>query len=290
MDRPCSQQELTFRAFEERCKKKNIPWTVIEKKLHCKSFNLGITQYNNLAFLFSDQCDVQFVLDDCRHKAICRHQYLIGPLFQQMEQVITHLSTELCDYLGGGFTSHQLLTALIEHVANLKDYSLQGPISVRISNDTLKIMIPGTPTPPYTINDILAGYEWTSACRIRDTYPIISFYTSQNLDIPKLINFCERIGKTLSLKMSDHITYFELSFSSGLIVQNKSLNMKERAALYLVLLSEESGGVTRSYVQEIIGLPPATTVRVLNSLLEKGLIKKTGNGRNTRYHPTNTDK
>lgn len=61
------------------------------------------------------------------------------------------------------------------------------------------------------------------------------------------------------------------------------ISAKEEKYLPILRLFDKQKEITRSDVEEILGIGTTYAINMLKEMLEKGLIKKVGNGRLTRY-------
>jgi len=216
-----------------------------------------------------------------------------GNLFEQIEKAIEILFTKYIKAIISYEGIHRIETyeypkeAIREAILNAlahKDYSVGTPVQISVYDDKLMIWNYGQLPENWTIEDLMrkhssipynpdianaffrAGYieAWG-----RGTIKIIEQCKEQQLPIPEFLNN----GKDFWVVFRKDI------YEEGLL-RKYDLNERQLKAL---LMWKKKKEITNSMYSKEFDITDRTALRDLNNLVDKGLLKKTGEKRRTKY-------
>ena len=135
----------------------------------------------------------------------------------------------------------------------------------------------GLPT-GITLNDIMLGLSVCRNEKLARIFYQLRLIEAYGTGVPKIIGAYNKSDKKPIIEVSDNafkITLPNLNYNSTV-----KMNDEEKNVIDLINLK---GSVTRPDIDKLLGVSQATSVRLLKRLCEKGLIKRTGSGKNSKY-------
>ncbi len=280
-------QELTFISLNKEMERRNIEFTDIQMK------NLGILSYDNIytnmGLLVSDQCkhSIKFAVFQGSDKLIFRdRKELTGSLFDQLTDAFKTIDF----YNGTKATFHDLLRtderdypedaireALLNAVVH-RDYSFSGSIIINLYSDRLEIISLGGLVPGLSLEAAMLGASQPRNERLAGLFYRMKLIEAYGTGIGKIIS-CYK-GLPVQPKFENVEGAFRVVLPN---THTKELSVKDKKYLPIFGLFERQKEITRSDVEEVLGVGTTHAINTLKEMLDKGLINKVGNGRLTRY-------
>lgn len=281
------EQDLTFNYAEKEFSAFNVKFGKEQMK------TLGILNtdgiYTNIGLLISDQCKhmIKIAVFSGSDKTDFqdRREYS-GSLFRQMEEVYSFI--EIHNHVEAHFEGLRRIDkndypkeALRESLLNCivhRDYSYSADTMISIYCDRIEfVSVGGLPT-GITLNDIMLGLSVCRNEKLARIFYQLRLIEAYGTGVPKIIGAYNKSDKKPIIEVSDNafkITLPNLNYNSTV-----KMNDEEKNVIDLIKLK---GSVTRPDIDKLLGVSQATSVRLLKRLCEKGLIKRTGSGKNSKY-------
>ncbi len=286
------EQELTFNVAQELFAKRNVDFGEIQKQ------TLGLIgkdgQYTNLGLLLSDQCP--HIIKAATFAGVDqdnfqnRHEFT-GSLLKQIEDAYSFL--DMCNEKNSTFEGllridhpsypeKALREALLNAVVH-RDYAFSAATLISVYQDRVEMISVGGLVPGISIDDILMGL---SICRNRKLAEI--FYRLQ------LIEAYGTGMKKIRLGYADYPVKPEVKATSGAFqiilpsLKNIKTTIKDtenKDEINTILsMFESKEFITRSMVEEKLGISSSTASRLLKKMVEEKLIVGKGKARGIKYY------
>jgi len=180
--------------------------------------------------------------------------------------------------------------AIREAVTNAichRDYSVVGTIQVRIYDDRLEVWNPGTLPPSLTIESLYREHPSLP----RNPKIALAFYRARLIEhwgtgTLRMADACEELG--IKLEFSSEQGFFMVRFVKPEIrislPTEKKLNGRQIRGLEY---AKKNGKITTGEYKYLCNISERQAFDDLKSLVEMGLLIRTGSGRATRYILTN---
>lgn len=300
-------QELTFDYARAQFEARGLPLGADEMRTLGMADAAG--RYTNVGLLLSDQCPPFLKAarfdDDERDSFAARHEYR-GCILKQLDEAYAFL--DACNH----FRSHveglrrvdfydypavALREALVNSVAH-RDFALSGPTLVSVMPSSVEIVslggLPrGIERPDLEAhismprNRLLASILFrlevieaygTGIMRMRHSYrdmPCgVSIEVTPNAFVVRLPNRNTiEEGELPDARKAQDASVFEFAL----------VNMENGEEISLEEIFG-SGMRTRQEIQDKVKMSQSGTIRMLNALVEEGVVAKVGKGKATRYH------
>lgn len=280
-------QELTFNRLNEELKKRGLEFTEIQMK------NLGILSsddiYTNMGLLVSDQCkhSIKFAIFQGTDKLVFRdRKELTGSLFAQLADAYKTIDF----YNGTKATFHDLLRtderdypedAIREALLNAivhRDYSFSGSTFINLYSDRIEMISLGGLVPGLSLEAAMLGASQPRNEKLAALFYRMKLIEAYGTGISKIIS-CYR-----GLPVQPMFENVEGAFRVVLPnIHAKVLNTEDEKYLPILGLFEKQKEITRTDVEEALGVGTTRAINMLKEMLDKDLISKVGNGRLTRY-------
>ncbi|MDD4494869.1 MAG: ATP-binding protein, partial [Eubacteriales bacterium] len=170
-----------------------------------------------------------------------------------------------------------LLNALVH-----RDYSFSGSTLISIFDDRIEVVSLGGLVKGVSYDDIMLGASILRNDKLADIFYRLKLIEAYGTGMPKIINSYKYYTIKPQIEASDNA--FKITLPNTNVASKPSaeiqLTEKEQAALSLF---DENKSLTRKEVEEKLNVSQPLAVNILNSLTEKGLVKRLGKGKNTRY-------
>jgi ATP-dependent DNA helicase RecG len=280
-------QELTFNRLNEELKKRGLEFTEIQMK------NLGILSsddiYTNMGLLVSDQCkhSIKFAIFQGTDKLVFRdRKEFTGSLFAQLADAYKTIDF----YNGTKATFHDLLRtderdypedAIREALLNAivhRDYSFSGSTFINLYSDRIEMISLGGLVPGLSLEAAMLGASQPRNERLAALFYRMKLIEAYGTGISKIIS-CYK-----GLPVQPMFENVEGAFRVVLPnIHAKVLNTEDEKYLPILGLFEKQKEITRTDVEEALGVGTTRAINMLKEMLDKDLISKVGNGRLTRY-------
>lgn len=289
-------QELTFNYADMIFKNADISFGDIQKK------TLGIigedNLYTNLGLLLSDQCihTLKIAVFEGKEKGIFKdRKEFKGSLLKQITEAFEYidlLNKTQATFEGlirkdeRDYPVEAIREALLNAVVH-REYSFGASTLVNIYEDRIEFLSLGGIVSGLSLEAVMLGVSQSRNEKLADVFYRLHLIEAYGTGIQKiLLNY-----KNYNLKpvFKAETGAFQVILPNIHYQSEIEENIEKQP---LILADEykkiinflEQGTKSRKEIQEYIGLSQAKVITMLKELLELGLIIKTGNGKNTKYH------
>lgn len=280
-------QELTFHILDEELKKRGLDFTDVQMK------NLGIISsddiYTNMGLLVSDQCkhSIKFAIFQGTDKLVFRdRKELTGSIFAQLTDAYKTIDF----YNGTKATFHDLLRtderdypedavreALLNAIVH-RDYSFSGSTFINLYSDRLEIISLGGLVSGLSLEAAMMGASQPRNEKLAGLFYRMKLIEAYGTGLSKIIS-CYK-GLLVQPKFENVEGAFRVILPN---IHAKVLSTEDQKYLPILGLFENQKEITRSDIEEVLGIGTTHAVNMLKEMQEKKLIRKIGNGRLTRY-------
>lgn len=280
-------QELTFNRLNEELKKRGLEFTEVQMK------NLGILSsddiYTNMGLLVSDQCkhSIKFAIFQGTDKLVFRdRKELTGSLFAQLTDAYKTIDF----YNGTKATFHDLLRiderdypedavreALLNAIVH-RDYSFSGSTFINLYSDRLEIISLGGLVSGLSLEAAMLGVSQPRNEKLASLFYRMKLIEAYGTGISKIIS-CYK-GLAVQPKFENVEGAFRVILPN---THAQELSTEDEKYLPILGLFENQKEITRSDVEEVLGVGTTHALNMLKEMQEKKLITKVGSGRLTRY-------
>ena len=280
-------QELTFNSLNKEMERRNLEFSEVQMK------NLGILWsddiYTNMGLLVSDQCkhSIKFAIFQGSDKLVFKdRKELTGSLFAQLTDAYKTVDF----YNGTRATFHDLLRtderdypedavreALLNAIVH-RDYSFSGSTIINLYSDRLEIISLGGLVSGLSLEAAMLGASQPRNEKLASLFYRMKLIEAYGTGISKIIS-CYK-GLPVQPKFENVEGAFRVVLPN---THAQELSVEDEKYLPILRLFEKQKEITRSDVEEALGVGTTYAINMLKEMLEKELIKKVGNGRLTRY-------
>lgn len=280
-------QELTFNSLNKEMERRNLEFSEVQMK------NLGILSsddiYTNMGLLVSDQCkhSIKFAIFQGSDKLVFKdRKELTGSLFAQLTDAYKTVDF----YNGTKATFHDLLRtderdypedavreALLNAIVH-RDYSFSGSTIINLYSDRLEIISLGGLVSGLSLEAAMLGASQPRNEKLASLFYRMKLIEAYGTGISKIIS-CYK-GLPVQPKFENVEGAFRVVLPN---THAQELSVEDEKYLPILRLFEKQKEITRSDVEEALGVGTTHAINMLKEMLEKELIKKVGNGRLTRY-------
>jgi ATP-dependent DNA helicase RecG len=280
-------QELTFNSLNKEMERRNLEFSEVQMK------DLGILSsddiYTNMGLLVSDQCkhSIKFAVFQGSDKLVFKdRKELTGSLFAQLTDAYKTVDF----YNGTKATFHDLLRtderdypedavreALLNAIVH-RDYSFSGSTIINLYSDRLEIISLGGLVSGLSLEAAMLGASQPRNEKLASLFYRMKLIEAYGTGISKIIS-CYK-GLPVQPKFENVEGAFRVVLPN---MHAQELSVEDEKYLPILRLFEKQKEITRSDVEEALGVGTTYAINMLKEMLEKELIKKVGNGRLTRY-------
>ncbi|BAK45398.1 RNA-binding domain-containing protein [Eggerthella sp. YY7918] len=273
---------------------------------------LGLTMpdgsFTNLALLLSDQCPatVKAAVFDGLTKLRFRDRFEFeGSLFRQFHEVLhffdlhNQTRSEIGPDLRRVDERDYPDVAVREVLLNMfvhRDYAVPGPALVSIFDDRAEFLNIGGLRAGITENDMLAGVSVQRNPRLARVLYRLKWIEAYGTGVPKIMESYQTLADQPLFHISDNAFKVTLPsagpFASAIptegekaVLINSAVDAASlsRVEYAVVQLAEERGEISRKEIEQELGLSQSAAIRLLDRMQKLGLLRKFGQGKNTRY-------
>ena len=286
-----SNQELTFdyisKALEEN--NININENNIKENLHFTANQ----KYTNLGLLFSDQNPFTFKL--AVYQSNEKNNFLDRKEFKGS---ILEIYDTIIDYLKNNTATYGLInTSVREDIEEYPEFILReivlnslihrdyGTLTSNIlnlyKNSGIEVISFGSLYGNITLDDILAGLSTSRNPYLQSIFMRIKRVEAIGSGLRRVKSYYNKIGLNFEIDVLPSAFVVKLPKISlnNVTIQNNSKGDMDIIIKYI----EKNGSITRINAQVLINKEKTTTSKILNKLVENGVLVKIGNGPSTRY-------
>jgi len=294
------EQNLTFMQTAKYFSNKDIDFGESQHK------TLGLigtdNTYTNLAFLLSDQCthSIKFAAFTGSTKEIFKERNeFVGSVLLQLERV--YEAVDKYNALGSTFSGlyrvdrkdypevviREVLLNAIAH----REYGISASTLVSVFEDRVEVLTVGGLIKGVTLSDIMLGVSASRNANLANVLYRLELVEAYGTGMKKIMKNYEEYDFKPRVELSENafkVTIPNINFYriQDEIAEKKSIDKRhdltEREE-EVVRMLVESEQITRKMVEEEVNISQATATRLLNYLLQKGIIKKIGSGKGLSY-------
>lgn len=282
----CINQELTFNYAENFFSESSVAFGAEQKR------TLGLIDadgyYTNAALLISDQCEHSIkcaVYDGVGKTQFKMRKEYNGSILKQMNEAYEYisLSNNLNSTFDGlkrvehpDYPEFAVREALINAIVH-RDYDYSGSIIVNIFDDRIELVSLGGLVKGITIEDIKNGISQARNTVIANVFYRLKLIESYGTGIKRIMEAYQK--QTVQPSFNPATASFAVTLPK--IINRINDNMSDRDKALSIFKTKDK--VTRKDIETHLGCSKSVAVKLLNSLIEEGLIAKSGEARSVVY-------
>ena len=287
-------QKLTFDVAGAFFIKKDIAFKNAQKK------TLGLIgedgTYTNLALLLSDQCThtIKLAVFQGSQKTIFRdRREFSGSLFAQLEDVFSFIDryNKMHAEINGlyridtrDYPAEAIREALLNAIVH-REYGISASTLISIFDDRIEFITIGGLMKSIALSDIMLGVSALRNPNLANVFYRLKLIEAYGTGIPKINECYADCSASPKIELSDNafkITLPNVNFHAAASSKTGGNGLSERERQVLKLF-EKVTAITRKDVEHAAGISQATAVVLLREMVNRGLIKKSGSGKNLKY-------
>lgn len=294
-------QNLTFKEAEAYFAKKHLQFGDAQKRT-LQLISADGT-YSNLGMLLSDQCIsiIKLAVFEGSKKTVFHdRKELSGSLFKQLEDAYAYINQ--FNYTRSEFpglervdTRDYPLEAVREALLNAvihREYGIGGPTLISIFDDRIEFVTIGGLVKGLSLADIKLGVSMLRNKNLANVFyrlHLIEAYGTGLLKIDECYADCAVKPQLLATDNAFKLVLPNINFAAkrvknySLADESKTASKKEERYQIVLELARKNSLVTRSMIEKALHVSTSTAVLVLKKMLQLGLLKKYGEGRNVSY-------
>ena len=282
-------QDLSFETLTEECSGRDIVLGAPQM------VSLGIKTpdgvYTNLGLLLSDQCT--HTIKTALFSGVKKEQFqdrkeFSGSILQQMNDAYAFI--DLNNKKKSTFSGLHRMdqrdypeTAVREALLNSlvhREYSFSSSTLISIFYDRIEFVSLGGLVKGLTLKDIMLGISQCRNEKLAAVFYRLQLIEAYGTGIPKIIESYEGCSCQPKIESSDNAFKITLPNRNQDLAYLPETTKSERAVL---AFAGEKGKLQRIDVEEKLGVSRSRANHILKQLLDKGMLKPVGNGRNRQY-------
>lgn len=294
-------QNLTFKEAEAYFAKKHLQFGDVQKRT-LQLISADGT-YSNLGMLLSDQCIsiIKLAVFEGSKKTVFHdRKELSGSLFKQLEDAYAYINQ--FNYTRSEFPGLERVDtrdyppeavreALLNAVIH-REYGIGGPTLISIFDDRIEFVTIGGLVKGLSLADIKLGVSMLRNKNLANVFyrlHLIEAYGTGLLKIDECYADCVVKPQLLVTDNAFKLLLPNINFAAKqvknfpLAGEIKTAAKKEERYQIVLELARKNSLVTRSMIEKALHVSTSTAVLVLKKMLQLGLLKKYGEGRNVSY-------
>ena len=294
-------QNLTFKEAEAYFAKKHLQFGDAQKRT-LQLISADGT-YSNLGMLLSDQCIsiIKLAVFEGSKKTVFHdRKELSGSLFKQLEDAYAYINQ--FNYTRSEFPGLERVDtrdyppeavreALLNAVIHW-EYGIGGPTLISIFDDRIEFVTIGGLVKGLSLADIKLGVSMLRNKNLANVFyrlHLIEAYGTGLLKIDECYADCAVKPQLLATDNAFKLVLPNINFAAkrvknySLADESKTASKKEERYQIVLELARKNSLVTRSMIEKALHVSTSTAVLVLKKMLQLGLLKKYGEGRNVSY-------
>ncbi len=285
----CVNQKLTFDYAAKIFKNNGINIDEINVKKNL-NFITDKKVYTNLALLFSDQnpfsIKVAVYQSKGKENFIDRKEFK-GSILETYNDLVDYLKLNSATYGIVDATTRVDIEEFPEFIIREialnsiihRDYSVLTSNIVNIYKDSeIEFISYGSLYGNITLQDILNGLSTTRNPYLQSIFMRLKEVEALGSGLKRVNEFYKNRGQQLEIKALPSSFIVELPRISFEEIKQEKNDMEK-----IIELIDKKGSITRKDVEELLEKERTTVTDILNTMIEKGKIKKVGNSSATRY-------
>lgn len=294
-------QNLTFKEAEAYFAKKHLQFGDVQKRT-LQLISADGT-YSNLGMLLSDQCIsiIKLAVFEGSKKTVFHdRKELSGSLFKQLEDAYAYINQ--FNYTRSEFPGLERVDtrdyppeavreALLNAVIH-REYGIGGPTLISIFDDRIEFVTIGGLVKGLSLADIKLGVSMLRNKNLANVFyrlHLIEAYGTGLLKIDECYADCVVKPQLWVTDNAFKLLLPNINFAAKqvknfpLADEIKTAAKKEERYQIVLELARKNSLVTRSMIEKALHVSTSTAVLVLKKMLQLGLLKKYGEGRNVSY-------
>lgn len=294
-------QNLTFKEAEAYFAKKHLQFGDAQKRT-LQLISADGT-YSNLGMLLSDQCIsiIKLAVFEGSKKTVFHdRKELSGSLFKQLEDAYAYINQ--FNYTRSEFPGLERVDtrdyppeavreALLNAVIH-REYGIGGPTLISIFDDRIEFVTIGGLVKGLSLADIKLGVSMLRNKNLANVFyrlHLIEAYGTGLLKIDECYADCAVKPQLWATDNAFKLVLPNINFAAkrvknySLADESKTASKKEERYQIVLELARKNSLVTRSMIEKALHVSTSTAVLVLKKMLQLGLLKKYGEGRNVSY-------
>lgn len=282
-------QDLSFETLTEECSGRDIVLGAPQM------VSLGIKTpdgvYTNLGLLLSDQCT--HTIKTALFSGVKKEQFqdrkeFSGSILQQMNDAYAFI--DLNNKKKSTFSGLHRMdqrdypeTAVREALLNSlvhREYSFSSSTLISIFYDRIEFVSLGGLVKGLTLKDIMLGISQCRNEKLAAVFYRLQLIEAYGTGIPKIIESYEGCSCQPKIESADNAFKITLPNRNQDLAYLPETTKSEQAVL---AFAGEKGKLQRIDVEEKLGVSRSRANHILKQLLDKGMLKPVGNGRNRQY-------
>lgn len=294
-------QNLTFKEAEAYFAKKHLQFGDAQKRT-LQLINADGT-YSNLGMLLSDQCIsiIKLAVFEGSKKTVFHdRKELSGSLFKQLEDAYAYINQ--FNYTRSEFPGLERVDtrdyppeavreALLNAVIH-REYGIGGPTLISIFDDRIEFVTIGGLVKGLSLADIKLGVSMLRNKNLANVFyrlHLIEAYGTGLLKIDECYADCAVKPQLFATDNAFKLVLPNINFAAKRVKnysfedESKTASKKEERYQIVLELARQNSLITRSMIEKALHVSTSTAVLVLKKMLQLGLLKKYGEGRNVSY-------
>jgi ATP-dependent DNA helicase RecG len=246
--------------------------------------------YTNLGLLLSDQCPhtVKAAVFEGTSKAVFKDRYeFTGSLLKQLTEIysfIDRYNRNRAEFSGlrridsRDYPEAAVREALLNSLVH-RDYAIGGSTLISIFDDRIEFVSIGGLVKGLTIDDIMLGVSLLRNEKLANIFYRLKLIEAYGIGLQKIFESYEKHSVKPRIETTNNAFKIVLP-STNTISERYALSENENT---IIALFKDRDSITRMEVENALGISQTMSGRLLKQLVDKGLVKTIGNGKNRRY-------
>lgn len=276
-------QDLTFNTAERIFSESDIMFD--DEKAIIGFYKDGL--YTNLAYMISDQCTYGIkiaVFSDHQRTEILERTEIVGSVLSQPLDVMrflrpyNKLRSTISDLIRTDWRTYPE-SSLRETVINAivhRDYSLDVDTLISVFPDAISVSSYGGLKAGLETDDIIMGISSPRNQRMASIFQKLGFMNTLGTGIPCIMGDYRNNLLRPSIELSTNVFKIVLPMRKETATDQTSVDM-------IMGYARKHGHFTRAEIERVTGDSRSKVGMMLSSMVDEGLIERTGNGRSTSY-------
>lgn len=286
-------QDLTFEVASAEFNRRSVEFGTAQM------ITLGLMNnemiYSNLGLLLSDQCVHSIkvaVFQDDNMRIFKDRRELGGSLFKQLNEAyeFINLHNSIQATFDGllridtrDYPEDAVREALLNAVVH-REYAMSGSILVKLFPDRMEFISVGGLMRGIELADIMSGYSICRNTQLANVFYRLQLIEAYGTGMQKIFEAYTNKGIEPKIEVTPNI--FKITLPKINAARNTSPAMRIAnvdADERVMELAKEKGILDRKDVEQLLGITQTPAGQLLRKLVERGLLVKNGNGKNTKY-------
>ena len=292
-----TEQDLSFLILKEEFIQRGLK--LEEPQMRTMKLKNPSGLYTNLALLLSDQCPHTIkaaVFEGEKREVFKDRREFTGSLLKQLKDVYDYvdlnnrtqatfeklLRIDVRDY-----PEEALREALLNLIVH-REYSLSASSLINIYSDRIEMVSIGGLVPGISLDDIKMGISICRNQNLANVFYRLQLVEAYGTGISKIMNAYESATQKPQIEVSTNafkIVLPNINYSEHVerIPLAESTTSKDETEIKILSYVEKHGSASRAEIQELLKVSVSSANRLIQALVRKGILKREGAGKNTRY-------